>query len=210
MRRQATVVSQGSDATVFRLTWRPTAQERRNNPQLPPGAELNVFLHEIRVHANLTLFLATNLADPSAPLAELSLHRGDVEIDIRNIKVVLDAEHLRARSVEMFQKELLTSLVAYNLVTQFRRQAAAAADVPPRRLSFKRNWSTFRIFLWEKTFFSPEEWRRQYDWALSVAQKEILPNRPGRSYEREAYHRRHKSTSHKKRRPKPEKTSPET
>ncbi len=36
----------------------------------------------------------------------------------------------------------MTSQVAYNLVTQFRRQAAALAELPPRRLSFKRTWTT--------------------------------------------------------------------
>ena len=66
-----------------------------------------------------------------------------VEHDIRDIKVALDTENLRSQSVEMMKKELLTSIVAYNLVVQFRRQAASLAGVLPRRLSFTRVWGTF-------------------------------------------------------------------
>lgn len=67
----------------------------------------------------------TGLPHSASVFADLYRHRGDVEIDIRNFKVVLNAEQIAARSVDMFHKELLTSLTAYNLVTQFRRQAAA-------------------------------------------------------------------------------------
>ena len=42
---------------------------------------------------------------------------------------------------------MLTSIVAYNLVVQFRRQAAKLADVAPRRLSFTGVWNTFDSFL---------------------------------------------------------------
>ncbi len=56
--------------------------------------------------------------------------------DIRDVKVTLNTERIRAHSREMFEKELLTSLVAYNLVVQFRREAARKVGVPPRRLSF--------------------------------------------------------------------------
>ena len=41
---------------------------------------------------------------------------------------------------EWFAGEVSRSLmvVSYNLVTQFRRQAAELVDLPPRRMSFKR------------------------------------------------------------------------
>ena len=50
----------------------------------------------------------------------------------------------------MVKKELLTSLVAYNLVIQFRRQAAKLADAAPRRLSFTGVWNRFERFLLTK------------------------------------------------------------
>jgi hypothetical protein len=73
--------------------------------------------------------------------------RYDVEHDIRDLKVSLSPENLRCRSVDMMKKELLTPVVAYNLVIQFRRQAAEVAKRAPRRLSFNEVWYTFRSFL---------------------------------------------------------------
>lgn len=202
LRRQATLVEQDSRSTTYSLTWCPSAKERRNHPDIPKTAALQARLHEIRVHDGLTLYLVTSLPHAATLLSDLYIRRGDVEIDIRNLKVVLDTENIRARSVEMFHKELLTSLVSYNLVVQFRRQAAQLVNEPPRRMSFKRTWTTFRTLLWSKMFTDPAGWRNQYRFALGYAMQDKLPNRPGRSFEREAYHRRHKSISFKKRKPK--------
>ncbi|MFO1064332.1 MAG: hypothetical protein U0892_10760 [Pirellulales bacterium] len=58
--------------------------------------------------------------------------RYDVEFDIRDVKVTLETERIRAKSVDMMMKELLASIIAYNLVVQFRRQAAKIAGVPVR------------------------------------------------------------------------------
>ena len=68
--------------------------------------------------------------------AEFYQRRYDVEHDIRDLKVSLSLENPRCRSVDIMKKELLTSVVAYNLVILFR-QAAEVAKLPPRRLSFK-------------------------------------------------------------------------
>lgn len=202
LRRQATLIEQDSRSKTYSLIWRPSSKERRTHPNLPADAALEVRLHEVQVHDSLTLHLVTSLPQAATLLSDLYLLRGDIEIDLRNLKVVLDTENIRARTVEMFHKELLTSMVAYNLVNQFRQQAAQLINEPPRRMSFKRVWTTFRTFLWSKMFTDPTAWRNQYRKALGYAMKDKLPKRPGRSFDREAYHRRHKSTSFKKRIPK--------
>lgn len=201
LRRNATLAERGANSNTYSLTWRPSRQERRAHPDLPADAALHVRLHEIRLHESLTLQLVTSLPHSTALLAELYRARTDIEIDLRNLKVVLNTEHLRARSVDMFHKELLTSLVAYNLVTQFRRQAATLIQEPPRRLSFKRTWTTFNIFLWSSQQPDAPHWRTQYRQALGYAMTEKLPHRPGRSFPREAYPRTHKSAQFKKRQP---------
>jgi hypothetical protein len=186
-------------------TWRPSVKERQNHPELPADARLDVHLHEIVINDEWTLYLVTNLMDDedtALALAGAYGHRYDVEIDIRNLKVVLNLETIPARSVEMFQKELLMSVVAYNLTTQFRRQAAELAGLPPRRLSFKRTWTTFRTFLLSAMYTDAPSWRERYRLALHYAIHDQLPDRPGRSYEREAYSRRPKSAQFKKRKPK--------
>jgi hypothetical protein len=46
----------------------------------------------------------------------------------------------------MMKKELLTSLVAYNFVIQFRRQAAKLANVAPRRLALPESGIRSKVF----------------------------------------------------------------
>lgn len=197
--RKATVIERGTRSTTYSLKWTPSAKDRKSHPDLPLNAVLEVRLHEIQIHESLTLYLVSDMPHSAERLSELYRCRGDVETDIRNIKVVLNTEYIAARSEDMFYKELMTSMVAYNLVVQFRRQAAKLADVPPRRLSFKRTWSTFKIFLWSKIFTDAAECRTEFRDAMNCAMKEKLPNRPGRSFAREAYHKRDKSTSFEKR-----------
>ena len=202
LRRRATVVARGENSITYSLNWQPSAKDRQTHPELPPDAAITVRLHEIRVHESLTLYLVTSLPNSAEDLSELYRLRGDIEIDIRNLKVVLNTENIRARSVEMFHKELLMSHVADNLVTQFRRQAATLIAKPPRRMSFKRTWTTFNIFLWSSSASDAPRWRDKYRQALLIATPDKLPNRPGRSFERETYPRRPKSNQFKKRKPK--------
>jgi hypothetical protein len=199
LEKKSTLVETGPSGTTRALCWKPSPKERKNRPDLPPDAALEVRLHEIPAGDGGTLFLVTSLPQAASSLAELYRRRGDVEIDIRNLKVVLNTEEIRARSTEMFQKEFWTSMVAYNLTIQFRRQAAEQAGRPPRRLSFKRTWTTFRQFLWNQPAGDAATWRARYERALGYAMQDKLPNRPGRSYPREVYHRRPKSSHFPKR-----------
>lgn len=193
MRRQATLVDETEHTAEYRLTWRPSAKDRKTHPELPADAVLEVRLHEVRVDGD-TLYLVTTLPVPSEQAGEFYACRYDVEHDIRDIKVTLDTENIRAHSVEMFRKELFSSMVAYNLVIQFRRQAARLANVPPRRLSFTGVWNTFESYLLHKSPCAATEWQARFEAALKIAARDKLPNRPGRSYPRRAHPRRPKST----------------
>jgi hypothetical protein len=198
--KRATLISNTAAGRTYALTWRPTAAEQLKWG-LSDDVALEVWLHEIPVHDGLTVYLVTSLPQSAAELGALYQQRGEIEIDIRNFKIVLGGEHLPARSLEMFQKELLGSVIAYNLVTQFRRQAAKKAGVEPRDISFKRTWTTFLLHLLNKTATTAEQWQAAYDRALGYAAGHKLPNRPGRSYPRETYTRRDKSVSFQKREP---------
>ena len=101
-----------------------------------------------------------------------------------------------------FALRLRMSLVAYNLVGEFRREAARKAKVIPRKLSFKGVLTTFNTFLLEEKFTTAASWRAGYELALHDAMQAKLPNRPNHSYEREAYHQRPKSSQFKRRIPK--------
>ena len=195
IRRKAKKIEDWEGKRSYRTQWTPSAKERRSNPELPEDAALDVFLHEVPLK-NEVLYLVTTLPITSETAAEYYCRRYDVEHDIRDIKVTLKTECIRARSLEMFKKELLTSMVAYNLVVQFRRQAADHANVLPRRLSFTEVWDTFREYVIAKPPSDLATWIERYDEALCLAAKySKLPNRPKpRNYPRKAHTRRPKST----------------
>lgn len=194
MRRQAQLLEETETTKTYSLTWTPSAKDRATNPDLPADASVEVFLHEVELDNGETLYLVSTLGISAEHAAEFYSRRYDVEHDIRDLKVSMSLETLRSRSREMVMKELLTSVVAYNLVIQFRRQAAELANLPPRRLSFSEVWYTFRSFLLNKLPCSASEWQVRYADALRIASKDKLPNRPGRSFKRKAHPRRPKST----------------
>ena len=165
--RQATLLEEWAGQTTYRLLWKPGVKDRQSNPDLPADAALEVLLHQVPL-ANDTLYLVTTLRVRSDQAGEYYARRYDVEHDIRDVKVTLklNTENIRAKSVEMVKKELLTSLVAYNLVVQFRRQAAKLAHVAPRRLSFTGVWNTFDSFLLTQPPCSAPEWTARYEAAL--------------------------------------------
>ena len=179
----------------WKLSWRPSRGDRQANPQLPAAACVEATLHEVQLSDTLTLWLLTTGPCNTDQAVALYGRRQDVETDIRNVKVVLDMEHLPARSPTMLRKELAISIVAYNLVVQVRRLAAQRAKVPPRRLSFTGVWSAVRIILLSPQQWTAAEWRQKFELALRAASQRKLPHRPGRSYPRQAHVKRNKSTS---------------
>jgi hypothetical protein len=198
--KRATLIEKGERFKSYELCWQPSAQELKSHPEIAKDAVLNVRLHEVVISKDLTLCLASDLNATAKEVADGYKRRVDVEIDIRNVKVVMNTEQMRVRSVAMFHKELSMSMVAYNLVTQFRRQAAELAKRLPRQMSFKRTWTTVRIFLLGAMYTDPVSWRDKYEVALRYAMNDKLPNRGAeRQYEREAYPHRPKANQFKKR-----------
>jgi hypothetical protein len=208
MRRQAEVIEKTDQSARYRLTWKPSAQERKSNPDLPSDACLEVSLHKVDLDDGETLHLVTTLEVSSELAAEFYGRRYDVEHDIRDMKVTLGIENIRAKSDEMVQKELLCSVVAYNLVVQLRREAAKIAKVKPRQLSFTGVWTTMQCYLLQQPPCSAAEWLNRYERALKSASNEKLPNRKGRSYPRRAHTRRSKSTKFMKQQAKEKKNKP--
>ena len=199
LRRRAELLIEGPTHKTYRVRWQPSAKDRKTNPDLPTEAALEVFLHEVKIGPELTLYLISTLDLDGPTAADLYQRRYDVEFDIRDLKVTLDTENIRAKSVAMFQKELYTSVIAYNLVAQFRRQAARIAKVKPRRLSFQGVWTTFKFRLLLQSACSLEQWQERYAEALYRATQRKLPQRKSpRNYPRKAHPRRPKSTKFEK------------
>lgn len=64
-----------------------------------------------------------------------------MEVDIRNIKLAIDTEHMQAKSQKMFIKDFSISMVENDPITQLPRQAAQLASLDPRDTSFTGVWS---------------------------------------------------------------------
>lgn len=205
LRKKAELVSQSEHHKSYQHTWIPTSNNRRTHPELPEDASLSVSLHEVEVTDKLTLYLVTSLECDAWTLSELFERRYDVEVDIRNFKLVIGTEEIRAKSVDTFTKELYASVVAYNLTTQIRREAAKLNNVAPRKMSFKGVWSTFNIVLLRHMYHEPKEWRDAFIRALKMATGDKLPNRPGRKFKREAYRKRPKNCQFPQRKKPPSK-----
>jgi Transposase DDE domain len=197
-KKKATLLESTSTSRVYAYTWKPSAKELATNPSIPADSMLQVKLYELKIGDNW-LYLITELTASPKAFKDLYFQRNDIEIDIRNIKVVFDTESLKSKSVEMFRKELGMAMVAYNLTSQLRRQASLVAKCTPRELSFTGVWTVYREHIQSKTFKDGPQWQENYAIALDRASKQRLPHRPGRSFPREAYARRPKTTHFQKR-----------
>lgn len=193
--KKATLVEEGKGYRTHHLIWEPSAKERKNHPDLPADASVEVFIHQVDLENGQTLELVSNIETDAISVGQLYRRRYDVEFDIRDLKVTMDTENIRAKSVDTMMKELLGSVIAYNLVAQLRKQAAKLINVEPRRLSFSGVWTTFQYNLLYKDFSTLEAWTLAYHKALVSASGRKLPNRKEpRSYPRLAHPRRQKST----------------
>jgi len=98
------------------------------------------------------LTVVTTLADPAAwareDIADLYHKRWHIELDIRNIKQTLGMEVLTCKTPAMLAREIWAHLLGYNLIRQALAEAARAAGVAPRQLSFAGAVQTVEAFRW--------------------------------------------------------------
>lgn len=127
---------------------------RWERPQCPKWMDAETYqqmpefleVRELRVHVNQPGFrtesfvVVTTLTDKetySLPdIATLYHKRWLVELDIRAIKTTMGMDILRCQSPAMVRKEIWTCLLAYNLIRKVMQEAALAADISPREVSF--------------------------------------------------------------------------
>lgn len=204
-KRNAELVEEGTGYQSYKVRWKPSARDLRSNPELPRDAQLDVLIHVVDLESGTKLPMVCSMDFDATSLAELYRRRYDVEFDIRDVKVTMDTENIRAKSVDMVMKELMGSIVAYNLVAQVRRGAAKLANVQPRRLSFSGVWLSFQDRLLRKNCDTFEQWQAAFTSMLVSASKRKLPQRKEpRSFPRAAHPRRQKRTNSQRSKPKSE------
>jgi hypothetical protein len=188
LRRTAAACGPGAWTTV----WRPSRWDRDAHADLPATAAIAVQLFEVPRRDGGLLHLAITLAVSSAEAAALYAQRLNVETDIRDLKTGLQLDRMTSRSVARVHKEVLLAIVAYNLVAQVRRWAAAQAGVPARRLSFRGTWSLVVAMLLRVPAGNPAQWQDRLQHVLRGAAQRKVPQRPNRTYPRTVLPRRRK------------------
>lgn len=149
----------GCDRTI---TWerpqKPEWMDQETYEQMPE----TLSLREVHVQVNQpgfrveSLIVVTTLTDAAKytkdDVAELYHKRWLAELDIRALKISLGMDVLRCKTPDMVRKEIWTCLLAYNLIRQSMLQAALAAKLSPRQLSFTAamqkiaaSWATLAI-----------------------------------------------------------------
>lgn len=141
--------------------------------------------------------IITTLTDPSEftkeEIAELYGFRWNSELDIRSIKSNLNLAHVRCKSPAMVQRELWTTILAYNLIRATAAGAALLYDKQPRQLSFTStcqyvlaSWMALSCGLMDG--FSMDSYLRLMLQQISACQ---VAHRPGRLEPRVLKRRRH-------------------
>ena len=96
------------------------------------------------------IVVVTTILDPEEAtkedLANLFRSRWNQELDLRDIKVSLQMEHLRCQTPELVRKEIWTHILAYNLIRTVMAQAASRHGIQPRIISFKGTLQTLEAF----------------------------------------------------------------
>jgi hypothetical protein len=190
--RQAVAVGPGE----WTVEWRPSRWDRLNNPDLPEDAVVRGRLIELSLeHENKTIILrlfTTDMTSTQEELAALYAKRWSVEGDIKTVKQTLSMDRLTCRTVDMVEKEIMLTMVAYNLVIQVRRLAARRVGIEPRQLSYSRILHLVQAFCSNiASAQTPEEIEERFDKLMKAAARCRLPVRKRfRSYPREVIPRR--------------------
>jgi hypothetical protein len=172
-----------------RIIWRPSPYERRKHPELPEDAQIEGRLMAVtRPGLRETLYLFTTLQEPVEKIVALYAQRWNLEVDLRTLKGTMRLQHLRGKSTEAVEKELLIAVVAYGLVRAFMALAAQRAGLHPRRLSFTRAYSLCNLMIGELCAARSEQREQAYDRLLGFIGQSKLPKRSKpRTYTREVW-----------------------
>jgi hypothetical protein len=183
--RQGRRLGKKDHLVIWHKPVRPAWMSRREYRRMPA----TLVLREVAVAVTQPGFrprqvvLVTTLVDARAyspeELVAAYRCRWHVELDLRAIKQVLGMDILRCKTPAMVRKELWMHLLAYNLVRTLMAEAARAAGVRPRDLSFKGALQTLNAFAAVWTF-APRPGPTLYRALLKAVATHRVADRPDR------------------------------
>lgn len=117
------------DLGVYNVTWKPSKKVLEEHPDIAPDSEIKGRLIVSKLNdpeKPELLYLFTSLKEESVlDVIKLYARRWAIETDIRHFKSTLENTQLSSTTSGMVKKELLASVLAYNLV---RATIILAAD----------------------------------------------------------------------------------
>jgi hypothetical protein len=171
------------DGTDRKLQWKPSRDDRRSHPSLPPEAMVSGRLIVRQVQpdngsAPFLLALFTTLEDDHEEVAHLYGKRWNIETDLRSLKNTLELDHLDCTTSEMVAKELDLAIATYNLVRAVAFMASRKAGLSPRAYSFTRVRAVIQAFApLIAAAQDPADAQIYYDRMMYYASQAKLPNR---------------------------------
>lgn len=137
----------------------------------------------------LYLFTTTSLSIEE--VVTLYKLRWNIETDLRSLKRTVNLHHIYAKSQDMFEKELLMAISAYNFVRAVMCMAARRKAIDPRQLSFTGVLNVVNC-AWPKLIAATTQSAhdREFIRLLDLAARTTLPKRSKRrSYPRAVWGR---------------------
>jgi hypothetical protein len=99
------------------------------------------------------VFYSTLIDDNKYTQAEIAtkfISRWDVEITIREIKILMDMEFLRGKTEDMIEKEINTTIAMYNIIREIMNNSANKGAFSPEELIFQKMLKSNQTILVDK------------------------------------------------------------
>ena len=165
------------------IVWKPTREDRKSHPDLPPDACVRgrLIARQVQPSNSATpflLYLFTSLSVSCDEVLNLYGQRWNIETDLRSLKSTLALEQLSCTTPEMVAKELNMAMAAYNLVRAITYIAAERAGIAPRSYSFTRVRNVVEAFTpLVANANSPQEAQKYFDQMMYYVGQAKLPKR---------------------------------
>jgi hypothetical protein len=148
-------ITEGDEiVTINKPNKRPDYVTKQEWKDLPKTIRMRRISYHYQTKDGLeTAILYTTILDEKIKKEEIIIkytRRWDIEICIREIKTLMDINVLRAKSPDILQKELIASLIAYNLVRYMVAKSVENTDFSPQRNIFHECTPISRAILLDK------------------------------------------------------------
>ena len=170
----------------FEVTWNASSHDQLNSDEDPRSIKGRIISRVLERDGfkpiSLVVFTTATHLSPDK-IIELYGKRHFIELDIRQLKVTLEADYIRSKSAAMIRKELLVRFAVFNLVQCIIEQATRQVGLSPREVSFKAMLRNIKVLgqLTLKTS-SPEEeaglWSEFLQWTRQNKHPNRLKRRP--------------------------------